>query len=150
MRKTKRELSIDESLHILSKGEFGILSTVCSNGYAYGTPLSYVLINNAIYFHCATEGEKLDNIRKNPKVSFTVVGDTQLIPDKFSTKYESSIVFGIASEIHSDEKITVLKEIINKYSSGFEESGMKYIENAAHKTIIVKISIDKISGKASR
>ena len=40
----------------------------------YAVPLSYVFHDQCIYFHCATEGHKLDNIRANPAVSFCVVG----------------------------------------------------------------------------
>ena len=33
------------------------------DGYAYGVPLNYVYVDNSIYFHCAKEGHKLDNIK---------------------------------------------------------------------------------------
>jgi uncharacterized protein len=35
---------------------------------------------------------------------FCVVGRTQILPDEFSTKYESVIVFGRAIEVSDDEK----------------------------------------------
>lgn len=37
-----------------------------------------------------------------------------------------------------------------KYSKGFFEEGMKYIEKDMNLTTVVKIEIDHISGKASR
>jgi nitroimidazol reductase NimA-like FMN-containing flavoprotein (pyridoxamine 5'-phosphate oxidase superfamily) len=51
-----------EARGILNKGEYGVLSTVSAEGQPYGTPLNYCLIDDSIYFHCATEGHKLKNL----------------------------------------------------------------------------------------
>ncbi|HQI17206.1 MAG TPA: pyridoxamine 5'-phosphate oxidase family protein, partial [Bacillota bacterium] len=104
MRRQDRKTDNEKAAAILAAGEYGILSTVGDNGYAYGVPLSYAYSNGKIYFHCALEGHKLDNIRYNNKVSFCVVGATEVLPESFSTKYESVIVFGKASEADDDEK----------------------------------------------
>lgn len=150
MRRKDREIEDDEVIEVLKNNEYGILSTVDENGYPYGVPISYVYTNDSIYFHCALEGYKLDNIKKNDKVSFCVVGKTCVLPDKFSTKYESVIIFGRAKEVFDSEKDSVLLEILNKYSPDFIEKGKAYITNAGEKTIVVKISIEHITGKARR
>lgn len=150
MRKKQREITEEESIEILNNGEYGILATIGENGYAYATPLSYVYYNNAIYFHCAVEGSKLDNIRYNEKVSFCVVGKTKVLADKFSTEYESAIVFGRASIVEKEAKIGILTAIIEKYSPDFKKEGLEYIERASGATSVVKIEIDRITGKARR
>jgi uncharacterized protein len=150
MRRKDRELEITEAIEILKSCDYGILSTVSENGYAYGVPVSYVYLNHAIYFHSAVEGNKLDNLINNNKVSFCVVVQTCTLPDKFSTKYESVIIFGIANEVFDTEKNTVLLEILNKYSPDYIEKGKVYITTASAKTKVIKISIEHISGKARR
>lgn len=150
MRKKEREIKIDETNEILINNSYGVLSTICENGYPYGVPISYVYINDSVYFHCATEGQKLDNIDNNNKVSFCIVGETCVLPDKFSTKYESVIIFGKANEVFDDEKNTVLLEILNKYSPEYIEKGRVYIEKASERTKVYKINIDNITGKARR
>ncbi|BCN31866.1 pyridoxamine 5'-phosphate oxidase family protein [Anaeromicropila herbilytica] len=150
MRKKDREIQNDDIIEIIRNNEYGILSTISSNGYPYGVPISYVYINDSIYFHCATEGHKLDNIENNDKVSFCVVGETCVLPDKFSTKYESVIIFGRAIEVFDQEKDIALLEILNKYSPDHMEKGKAYIENAGMKTKVIKISMEHISGKARR
>ncbi|MDK2829867.1 MAG: uncharacterized protein PWP67_2693 [Clostridium butyricum] len=117
MRRKDRQLDIKEVIEILEKCNYGILSTVGENGYAYGVPISYIYKNNSIYFHCATEGQKLDNLKNNNKVSFCVVGQTCILPDKFSTKYESVIIFGRANEVFEDEKNMALLETLNPHSA---------------------------------
>lgn len=150
MRRKDREIGADEAASILKKGEYGVLSTMGENGYAYGVPLSYVYIDNCIYFHCAVEGHKLDNIRNDDKVSFCVVGRTELFPEKFSTIYESVIVFGKAAEVYDDEKSRAFTALLEKYANEYLEKGKEYIKKADSKTKVIRISIDHITGKAGR
>ena len=151
MRRKDRELTKQEALEILKKGEYGILTTIGTNGYPYGVPISYVYKNEKIYFHCAANiGTKVENIQANPKVSFTVIGPTEVLPKSFSTKYESVIAFGQAKELKDEGKKEALIYIIEKYSSEHKEAGLKYIDNMFEKTGIYEVSIDYISGKARR
>jgi len=150
MRRRDRELKNGEVIEILKNSDYGILSTISQNGYPYGVPISYTYINDSIYFHCAVEGHKLDNIRNNGKVSFCVVGQTQILPDKFSTKYQSVIVFGRAIEVSDDERNMVLLEILNKYSPDYIEQGKEYIQKKNKATKVIRINVEHISGKARR
>ncbi len=150
MRNKKRKTTTDEAYSLLKSSEYGILSTVNSTNSAYGVPMSFAVIDNTIYFHCAMEGEKLDNISLNPQVCFTVVGKTELIPEKFTTKYESVICTGVATVITGQEKANGLLALIKKYSPDYLESAQLYIEKAAAKTTVFKLEIEKITGKASR
>lgn len=95
MRREDRKLTDQETIEILRKAEFGVLSMCTSDSQGYGVPLNFAFADNTIYFHCATEGSKLDYLRYNNKVSFCAVGKTELMPSKFGTKYESAIVFRI-------------------------------------------------------
>lgn len=147
MRKKEKELSDKDIVEILNKGEFGTLATIGENGFPYAVPLNYVYYDNSIYFHCALEGHKLENIRNNNKVSFSIVLETKLYPSKFSTKFKSAIIFGISSEVEDYSKEIILLEFVKKYSSDFIEEGKEYIKMAKDKTKIVKISIEHITGK---
>ena len=112
MRKKERALGMEESEEILKNNTYGILSTVGPDGQPYGLPLSYAYRDNAIYFHCAVEGQKLDNLEANNRVSFCVVGQTCTLPEKFSTIYESVIAFGEVSELTGEEKDQALLELV--------------------------------------
>jgi nitroimidazol reductase NimA-like FMN-containing flavoprotein (pyridoxamine 5'-phosphate oxidase superfamily) len=150
IRRSDREITFQEARAILDKGEYGILSTVDKDGQPYGVPLSYVYKNDGIYFHCAISGHKLDNIEHNEKVSFCVVGNTKVLPDKFATDYESSVVFGVVSEVSGTERHDALLWLLEKYCSDFIKEGKLYIEQKDKATKVVKIEISHISGKARR
>ncbi len=150
MRRKDRLITNTETFSILEKGEYGILSTSSSDNEPYGVPVNYCLVNECIFFHCALEGKKIDNINKNPQVSFCVVGRTEVLPDKFGTKYESCIVQGLASESFGEEKQMALEGLIHKYSENFVSEGLEYIEKLKDKTRVFKISIESVSGKARK
>ena len=150
MRRKDRQIRAEESKDILRDGSYGVLSTMGEDGYPYGVPMNYVFANQAIYLHCATTGHKLDNIAHNQKVSFTVVGKTEILPEKFSTKYESVIVFGRARKISGDEKTAGLSLFVDKYSSDFQDEGKAYIKKNAASTCLIEIQIEHITGKAKR
>lgn len=150
MRRKDRLLNNDEIIEILKNNAYGVLSTISDNGYPYGVPISYSFLNDSIYVHSALKGHKLDNISNNNKVSFTVVGNTQVLPGDFSTKYESVIIFGDAVEVFEDEKEEALEELINKYSMDFIEEGKEYIEKARKSTRVIKIHIEHMTGKGKR
>lgn len=150
MRREKYQISDEEVVLLLEKCEYGVLSTIAENGFPYGVPLSYAYKDGVIYFHCAQEGMKLDNIALNNKVSFCVVGEVENVPEKFTTKYESVIVFGSAKEVFHEEKVEGLMSLINKYSKDYANQGKKYINNNKEETAVYKIEIEYVTGKARR
>lgn len=152
MRRKDRLLSQEEAMEVLKKGEYGILATVDAVGQPYGVPVSYVVLDGFVYFHATNAGgSKFDNFTKNNKVSFTVVGDTQVQPDQFGTLYESAIVFGEATMVEDEtERLAAFRAFLPKYSPTFQAEGEEYIKNAGPQASIVKISIKEISGKSKR
>lgn len=150
MRRQDRRLDDNEAERILIQGEYGVLSTTGENGSPYGVPLSYAYLNKNIYFHCAGEGHKLDNIALNDRVSFCVVGKTMPLPDKFSTRYESVIIFGRAVAVDGIEKEQALMALIEKYSADFIEKGRKYVDKDGPITKVIKLNVELMSGKARR
>ena len=150
MRRSDRAISPQEALSILKNAEYGVLSTVGEDGLPYGVPLSYVLIDQALYIHSALDGRKLDNLTTQPSVSFCVVGATQVLPARFTTAFESVIVSAKASEVFGDEKQQALMALIDKYSAEYKTEGLAYIEKANMKTRVIKLSIESMTGKARR
>jgi nitroimidazol reductase NimA-like FMN-containing flavoprotein (pyridoxamine 5'-phosphate oxidase superfamily) len=139
-----------ETLALLAKGEYGVLSTVAADGAPYGLPLNYCLIDKKIYFHAAVAGKKLEHIAANPRVSFCVVGGTEILPNQFSTRYASCIATGTAAEVFGEEKLAALAALVAKYSPGFIAEGAEYIAESQAKTRVFAIAVEAISGKARR
>jgi nitroimidazol reductase NimA-like FMN-containing flavoprotein (pyridoxamine 5'-phosphate oxidase superfamily) len=148
MRRKDKALSDNDIQQILRDGEYGVLATVDASGQPYGVPLNYVYMDGNIYFHCALVGQKLDNIANNDKVSFSVVGRTDVLPAEFSTGFESVIAFGPAALISGDERYRALVGLIEKYSGDYIEEGKAYIEKLDKQTAVVRVKIESMTGKA--
>ena len=105
MRRKDRMLNEDQTLDILNRSEYGILSTIGVDNVPYGVPMNFVYEDGVIYFHCAKAvGYKVSNIIHNSNACFTVVNDVCLQPKTFSTKYSSAIVFGKVSIVEDEDE----------------------------------------------
>ncbi|MCL2857429.1 MAG: pyridoxamine 5'-phosphate oxidase family protein [Oscillospiraceae bacterium] len=147
MRRSEKALPESEMLDIMNRAEYGVLSTTSENGYPYGVPVNFLFLDGSIYFHSALEGHKLDNIALGNKASFCVVTDVSLMADTFNTKYRSVISFGKVSEVYGGKKQEIYVKIIEKFSKGYIEAGMKYIEKAGPKARLFRIEVEHMTAK---
>lgn len=151
MRREDRRLDDAAALALLKRGAYGILSTSDGNNRPYGIPVNYVVMDEQIFFHCATEGQKLENITSNKGVSFCVVGKTELIPEKFATRYESVVVSGNADVIEDEvSRNKALRALVAKYAPDHIAAGDVYINKLMAKTVVVRVSIDHLAGKTRK
>ena len=126
------------------------MSMVGVSGYGYGVPLSYAYTGDALYCHCALEGEKIENLRRNNGISFCVVKEAAPLPDRFSMRYESAIVSGRAREVEGEEKLNALLALVGKYCAEFAEKGREYALASLDKTLVMAIDIEQVTGKARK
>jgi len=151
LRREDRQLDDATAMALLKRGEYGILSTSDKNNRPYGIPVNYVVMEESIFFHCATEGHKLENITANNGVSFCVVGKTELIPEQFSTRYESVVVSGRADIIKDNVlKKNALRALVAKYAPDHIAAGDAYIDKLMDKTTVVRVEIESLAGKARK
>lgn len=153
MSKPERRISREEAIKILKNGHYGVLSTVSPDGQPYGVPVNYCYSEeeNCIFFHCFRMGKKLDNLSANSRVSFSVVGYEHVVPERFTTHYESVIAQGCASLVtDDDEKWDKIIQICEKFSPGVLERRDELIRKSFPAFVICKISVDEISGKRNQ
>ncbi len=123
---------------------------LCDGDRPYVVPLCFGYKENALYFHCAGQGKKLDILRKNSNVCFEVDIDCEIVkadrPCDWGMKYESVIGYGKAVFIEdAGQKRKALDIIMQQYSNG--EFG--YPEEAIKNTVVIKIEIETMTGKQS-
>ena len=149
MRRVDRQQSEAFGKRILDEAPYGILSLVDHDGTPYAIPISFVRSGQTIYLHGASEGKKLDIIAEHDQVAFTCVGKTQVLPESFTTNYESVVTNGSARIVDDpEEKRKGLLLLAKKYSSSYMEKAKKYVESSLDETSVVAITITTISAKA--
>lgn len=150
LRRTKQELSLKETSSILEKALHGTLALAPrdEHDFPYAVPLSYAYQDNAIYFHCAIAGRKLDAIKSNARASFCVVTQDDIVPDLFATSYRSVIVFGDLHLVEDEaERLKAFRALGRKYSRGLNEQLAREIETAGPRALIYRLDICHMTGK---
>ena len=64
LRRKDRLRTETEARDIINGCDFAVLSTADNDNMPYGVPVSVVLEENHMYFHCAKAGRKLENIQQ--------------------------------------------------------------------------------------
>jgi cytidylate kinase len=152
LRRKDRMLEDEKGMALLERGEYGMLA-LCGDGEAgawpYAVPLSYILMDGVVYFHCAKEGRKTDMLARNNRVCFTVVSDTQPVYSKgFSTYYESVMVFGHVSPVEDEEeKYRALFRLAEKYLPDHMDKADGDIRHSFSRTAVFRISLERVTAK---
>lgn len=151
MRRKDREMPESFALQVIDKCDYGTLAMADTSGQPYCVPLSIVRDGRVIYFHSAMQGEKIDVLKQNPKICLTCVGDIHVPPKKFTTEYESAVVFGTASEVtDADEKIHALRLLCLRYTPDNMDAFDEAIEMSLKRTAIWKLSMETVTGKRKK
>ncbi|HGY12486.1 MAG TPA: pyridoxamine 5'-phosphate oxidase family protein, partial [Desulfobacterales bacterium] len=116
----------------------------------YIVPMNFGYRDGILFFHSAKQGRKIDLIKKNPNVCFEV---DQLIRFKkakmaceWGLEYKSVIGSGRALLLDNiEEKIKGLHIIMSQYS----QRTFEYPDEMLEKTLVIKIVIDRMTGKQS-
>jgi nitroimidazol reductase NimA-like FMN-containing flavoprotein (pyridoxamine 5'-phosphate oxidase superfamily) len=151
MLRRDKEMSYEATATALAAGKWGVLSTF--DGEApYAVPVNYFYSHedNAIFFHCALKGKKLDNINYNEHVSFAVVLQERIVPGRFTTLYQSVIVSGRAAVVENKhERIKRLTQICDVLVPESADKHDEYIMKYLSSVTVVRINVDSISGKTN-
>lgn len=146
MRRFRQELPASETERILRNGKYCVMAVSGDDDYPYAVPVNYAYDGNSIYIHSASQGHKIDAIRRNPKCSLCIVDRDDVIPEEFTSYFRSVIVFGKAHFVESTEdKVAALRLLGDKYSPGIDPEAeiARFIKTVC----IVRIDIDSIAGK---
>lgn len=156
MRRNDRAQDREFSLALIDRCTHGIMALNTGGDTPYCLPLSFVRVDDKLYFHCAHEGRKVDLLRANPRVCVTFVdGDTPVFvaPAMYTTYFQSAIVTGTAQEVTDDsEKTAALLALCQKLTPDdvSEDKFRPAVEHSLKATAVWQIQIEEISGKAKK
>ena len=116
----------------------------------YIVPLCFGYDQRTLYFHSASEGKKLDIIRKNQRVCFELDVDTEVVRAekacRWGMRYQSVIGFGKAVFVDSfEERQNAFAMIMRQYSPHFLDITDSDLKNIT----VIKVLIDRMTGKQS-
>ena len=150
LRRIKQTASQEECIALLESAPRGVLAVHGENGYPYGIPVNYVFLDGKVYFHCAKEGHKVDALRADDRVSFTILSEPVKNEGEWWYCFTSVIVFGRISEIAAPDKADrILRALGSKYFPEGYDMETDIIRNGP-RALILELTIDHVSGKHVR
>ncbi|MBQ9942204.1 MAG: pyridoxamine 5'-phosphate oxidase family protein [Christensenellaceae bacterium] len=149
MIRKNKQLSQEDCIALLKEQTRGVLSVIGDMGYPYGTPMNhwYDERDGAIYFHCGNIGHRLEALKENDKVCFTLYDQGYRKEGDWAYTVKSVIVFG-RMEIVDD--MDAIVDITTRLSYKFindEEMIKKEIAQSAHRTLLLKLIPEHMCGK---
>ena len=113
-------------------------------------PLSFGYRENTLYFHGALKGRKIDILKENPNVcvEFDVAVEAQKDVDacNWSMKFQSVIGFGKASIV---EGLELKRQALGIIMAQYSDKTFAFPENKLNATAVIKVEIEKMTGKQS-
>ena len=105
-------------------------------------------MDGKLYFHCASEGLKLDLLKANANVCIEVETDVAVVPnDKpslWSARYRSVIGFGRATIVESaDEKRAGVQALFAQYT----DQSIEIPQPLPPGVVIFRVDINSLTGK---
>lgn len=151
VRDAERAIESDEEmLGILSRGKFMTLA-MCQDGHPYLVSMNYSFDRERmfLYFHCASEGRKLDVIVSNPEVWGQVVEDLGYLLGKCDYGYRTVMFWGKAALVEDlGEKQKALEMMIDRYESDPADVRKRLIKDTRLREVtVVRLSVDGMTGK---
>ena len=149
MRRASRAIPEEAAKHLLKQSRRGVLAVNGDDGYPFAIPVNYFYDQeqDKIYFHGAKSGHKLDALKKNDKVCFTVYGNEAFEEGDWAPYLHSVIVFGrcklVADAGQTEDRV---RELALKYYPTKEEAEAEIVKGI-HAVQLYEITIEHMTGK---
>lgn len=149
MRREKQSLSQNECEQILYRATSGVLALFGNDGYPYAVPMSFVFDNGKLYFHSAKTGYKIEAIKKHTQASFCVIAQDNIVPEEYTTYYQSVIAFGKMNIIEDEtKKYSAIEKLTCKYAP-FDtlQNRQDIIQKEWNSLCMLEMYVEHLTGK---
>ena len=149
MRRIRQQLPDEEALEVLKSAKRGVLSVTGDDGWPYGVWLNpyYREADGRIYFHGAKEGHKIDALRRDARVSFTVIDDGVQDEGGWAYTFRSVVVFGRIEFVEDHSfALELCRELAHRFNPS-EEDIEKEIQMAGARVRVMALIPEHVTGK---
>lgn len=153
MRRADKEFTDPEKLRKVLRETSYMTLAMARDGEPYLVSLShgYDDESNCLYFHCASEGKKLEFMKSNPLVWGQVIVDHGYVERKCTHRYATVMFRGRVSLMEDpEEKRHALRTMLwqLEHDAGAREKQMN--TDGLDSTVFGRVEIEYMTGKKSR
>ena len=152
MRRKDREITDILDIEAIISGCDVCRIAIANDNIPYIVTMNFGYVgggNPHLYFHCASEGKKLDMIKRNNYVCFEMDTDHIIYKGEkgcdWGMRFSSIVGYGRIIFVDDEtEKNTGLGHIMNQYGG---QGVYSFDEKVLARTLILRLDISEISGK---
>ncbi len=149
MRRQKQAVSREDCIRLLENETRGVLAVIGDGGYPYCVPINhyYDPESGRIYFHGGRIGHRVDAVKANDKVCYTVFDKGFLKEGDWALNVTSVVIFGRMSIVGDfDRAVELCRRLSYKFTD--DESYINdEIEKCAKATLVMELTIEHMTGK---
>ncbi len=150
MRRKEKEITDIEEIEKIIKKAMVCRISLVDNDEPYIVPVCFGYERDVLYFHGASEGRKVELIKKHNKICFEIDTDAEVVKAEeacsWTMKYRSVIGVGRACILEKDEeKSHGLKLIVRQYTEG----NFSFPKSKLDSILVIRVDIESITGKKS-
>ena len=152
LRRIDRKTSDEDAWNILENSEYGFLCTINPDGTPHCVPMCHVVMDGCVYFHCARAGQKLDNLRRDARASFSCVLSSEILRAEYSVKYASCMAEGMLEEVSNEgERQKAMRRLNEKYCPDHLDCpAYERTMRGMPAVVMLRLRVDALCGKANR
>ena len=149
MRRSDREITDRAEIDEILNANAVCTIALADGGTPYAVTMNYGYADGCLYLHCAREGRKIDILRRNPAVAFSVYDSAEIVGGKeacdWTSRYRSVYGEGKAEFLESvDEKRRGLLALMRQTSGS---AAWDIPDRALGQLNVIAIRIAGVSGK---
>ena len=149
MRRFAQQIADEECIRVLKTSKRGVLAMNGENGYPFAIYVNpyYDESDGKIYFHGAKEGQKIELLKKNNKVCFTIIDEGFVREGEWAKRFNSVVCFGHIDTVTDHDKVMEqCRRLASKFPIPAEELEDE-IRRAGERVNVLCMTIDYMSGK---
>lgn len=149
MRRKRQSLPEETCIEVLERGTSGVLAlNDPEQGVPYQVPVNYGYRDGRLTFHGATVGHKVELLKADPRASFTVIDQDQIVPEQYTSWFRSVVCTGrLRLLTDPDERMDELMFMAERFWPDHEEHARAEIAGAFDHTAVLALDIETMSGK---
>lgn len=148
LRRKDREITDRAEIDAIIHSEKLMHIALVDGDMPFVVPVFYAFDGTALYFHSAQAGTKIDILRRNNNICFEISIDHGIIENDSACDFEAKhrTVIGIGKAIFVEDEAEKIKAL-DLVVAHFSDKKFEYPKPNVHRTAIIRIDIDSVTGK---
>ena len=150
MRRSDKQITDPAELESLLRSSEVCHLSMVDDGMPYLVPMNFGYADGALYFHSAPEGRKIDVLKSNPDVCFSIISRNILVKGEKACSWTASFTSVIGTgtaEVITDkaEKEKGMAILMSQYS----DEEFDFTDENLDGVVVIRVEIETLMGKSS-